>query len=454
MPKPYAELDEGPRDAREAFQGRAGRRVHHPGRQAVHAPDPQRQAHRRRRAEVLHRHGEGKAHRLGRPPSCATRPTSSTSSSPRSSTSPRSRRPRPSPPASPPAPAPPPARSTSTPTAPPPPPRRARRSCSSATKPRPEDLRGMIAAEGILTAKGGVSSHAALVARQMGKVCICGACRAADRLRQEDRHRRRPDLQGRRLPLDRRHHRHRLRRPAQDRSVRNHHRASSSGDKAAQKTEKFKNFAQLMKWCAQGHHASHVRTNADTPEQTRNAIAFGATGIGLTRTEHMFFEGDRIDADARDDPRRQRSTTARSRAREAPALPARGLHRHLQGAQGLPGDHPPPRSAAPRVPAARRTTSQTDLAEEARRHRRRRSPQRVERTARVQPDARPPRLPPRHRLSRRSPRCRPAPSSKPPPTSQKKGIKVKPEIMIPLVGFKKELDLQVEIVHRVADRSA
>ena len=52
---------------------------------------------------------------------------------------------------------------------------RARKCSSSATKRRPEDLRGMIAAEGILTAKGGVSSHAALVARQMGKVCICGA---------------------------------------------------------------------------------------------------------------------------------------------------------------------------------------------------------------------------------------------------------------------------------------
>ena len=88
----------------------------------------------------------------------------------------------------------------------------------------PEDLRGMIAAEGILTARGGVSSHAALVARQMGKVCVCGAAASADRLRQEDRHRRRPDLQRRRLPLDRRHRRHRLRRPDQDRSVRDHHR--------------------------------------------------------------------------------------------------------------------------------------------------------------------------------------------------------------------------------------
>ena len=50
-----------------------------------------------------------------------------------------------------------------------------------------------------------------------------------------------------------------------------------------------------MKWCAQATRMD-VRTNADTPEQASNAIAFGAVGIGLTRTEHMFFEGDRIDA--------------------------------------------------------------------------------------------------------------------------------------------------------------
>src|SRR5205085_6695608 len=65
--------------------------------------------------------------------------------------------------------------------------------------------------------------------------------------------------------------------------------------KAAQATEKFKSFAQLMKWCAQATKLS-VRTNADSPAQTQNAVAFGAVGIGLCRTEHMFFEGDRIDA--------------------------------------------------------------------------------------------------------------------------------------------------------------
>src|SRR2546423_3776709 len=64
---------------------------------------------------------------------------------------------------------------------------------------------------------------------------------------------------------------------------------------AAGNTEKFKSFQQLMKWCDEATRMD-VRTNADTPEQTANAIAFGASGIGLCRTEHMFFEGDRIDA--------------------------------------------------------------------------------------------------------------------------------------------------------------
>ena len=267
MPKAYTELMKVRTDPREALQGRAGLRVHHPGRQAVHAPDPQRQAHRRRRAEVLHGHGARRSSSTGRPPSCATRPTSSTSCSPRSSTSPRSRRPRSSPPAFPPVPAPLPARSISTPTAPPPPRRRARRSCSSATKPRPEDLRGMIAAEGILTAKGGVSSHAALVARQMGKVCVCGASARRDRLRQEDRHRwpARPSRKATTspstappAPSTAASSRPRLRRssPACSTATRPRRRPRSSR-------------ASTSSWTgARKVTKLHVRTNADTPEQT------------------------------------------------------------------------------------------------------------------------------------------------------------------------------------------
>jgi pyruvate,orthophosphate dikinase len=158
----------------------------------------------------------------------------------------------------------------------------------------PEDLRGMIAAEGILTARGGVSSHAALVARQMGKVCICGAAALEiDYAKKTVSVAGQVFREGDFLSID-----------GTSGTVYAGQVKTApseiitgliSGDKVAQKTEKFKHFNQLMKWCSQFARLD-VRTNADTPEQTRNAVAFGATGIGLTRTEHMFFEGDRIDA--------------------------------------------------------------------------------------------------------------------------------------------------------------
>jgi pyruvate,orthophosphate dikinase len=156
----------------------------------------------------------------------------------------------------------------------------------------PEDLRGMIAAEGILTARGGVSSHAALVARQMGKVCVCGC----------------GDLQ-----IDYSH-----------RTITVGKRVINEGDfisidgtlgevytgqmktspsevvqvlvahtLPAAKSKTFQMFDQLMKW-ADKRRTMGVRTNADQPDQAQNAVAFGAEGIGLCRTEHMFFEGERI----------------------------------------------------------------------------------------------------------------------------------------------------------------
>ena len=158
----------------------------------------------------------------------------------------------------------------------------------------PEDLRGMIAAEGILTARGGVSSHAALVARQMGKVCVCGAAAVhVDYDKQIVNIGSQSFKEGDYLSID----------GTAGTVYAGEVKTAPSeiiaglihGDKAAQATEKFKNYVQLMKWCSQFTRLS-VRTNADTPEQTSNAVAFGAVGIGLTRTEHMFFEGNRIDA--------------------------------------------------------------------------------------------------------------------------------------------------------------
>jgi pyruvate,orthophosphate dikinase len=158
----------------------------------------------------------------------------------------------------------------------------------------PEDLRGMIAAEGILTARGGVSSHAALVARQMGKVCVCGASAlqvdyASRKLTVGDR----TFAEGDFLSIDGTSgtvHAGEVK-TAPSEVI----QGLLHGDAAAKKSRTYINFTQLMKWCSQVTKLE-VHTNADTPSQASYAIAFGATGIGLTRTEHMFFEGDRIDA--------------------------------------------------------------------------------------------------------------------------------------------------------------
>ena len=191
MPKVYAQLEEHPPDAREALPRHDGHRVHHPAGQALHAPEPGRQADRLRRDQDRRRHGRREAHHGGGGPRSASSPTSSTSSCGRSSTRPRRTRPSRAagswPRASTPAPAPPPAASSSTPRTPRSGPSAARRSSWSAIETSPEDIKGMNAAEGILTARGGMTSHAALVARQMGKVCVAGCERARDRLRRSAR---------------------------------------------------------------------------------------------------------------------------------------------------------------------------------------------------------------------------------------------------------------------------
>ncbi|MFN3694520.1 MAG: pyruvate, phosphate dikinase, partial [Ignavibacterium sp.] len=159
----------------------------------------------------------------------------------------------------------------------------------------PEDIKGMNAAEGILTARGGMTSHAALVARQMGKVCVagCGALKInyADRsITVEGR----DDVyikEGDYISID-----------------------GSTGEVILGKLETkpseviqvlitktleakdsptFQTYNSLMSW-ADSIRRLKVRTNADQPDQASNAIAFGAEGIGLCRTEHMFFGENRI----------------------------------------------------------------------------------------------------------------------------------------------------------------
>jgi pyruvate,orthophosphate dikinase len=156
----------------------------------------------------------------------------------------------------------------------------------------PEDIKGMDASEGILTARGGMTSHAALVARQMGKVCVAG-CSA--------------------LEIDYASHTMRV----DGKVIREGDWVSLDGTtgeviegKVATKPSEvlqvlidktltpkdapiYQEYAKVMAW-ADKYRRLKIRTNADQPDQSANAIAFGAEGIGLCRTEHMFFGEGKI----------------------------------------------------------------------------------------------------------------------------------------------------------------
>ncbi len=320
----------------------------------------------------------------------------------------------------------------------------------------PEDLRGMIAAEGILTAKGGVSSHAALVARQMGKVCVCGAGAlqidyaaktvTADGVTYNEGdflsiNGTRGNVYAGELPT------------APSEIVQVLVQKTLDGSKS----DTYLMFKKLMDWCSKVTRLQ-VRTNADDPAQTENALAFGATGIGLTRTEHMFFTGDRIDAmremiladGESNDPeeRKKQATEARKKAL-AKLLPYQkgdfaGIFKALKGYPAtirfldpplhefLPHEEPAQKDLAAKmgVPVEKIQQRVKELHEF--------NPMLGFRGCRlgiVYPE-----------ISEMQARAVFEAAAE----VQKSGVKVKPEVMIPLVGFKKELDLQVEVVHRVA----
>jgi len=170
---------------------------------------------------------------------------------------------------------------------------RGRKSVLCREETSPEDLRGMIAAEGILTSRGGVSSHAALVARQMGKVCICGASEIS-----MDYNKHLMTVgdvvikEGDYISIDGTTGEIYL---GEIETAPSEVIRVLSGKMKPAKSYTFQLFQTVMKW-ADKYRKLGIRTNADTPEQAKRAVQFGAEGIGLCRTEHMFFEGDRIDA--------------------------------------------------------------------------------------------------------------------------------------------------------------
>ncbi|MBA3831259.1 MAG: pyruvate, phosphate dikinase [Chthoniobacterales bacterium] len=312
----------------------------------------------------------------------------------------------------------------------------------------PEDLRGMIAAEGILTSRGGVSSHAALVARQMGKVCVCGASGVEIDYKQRTLTASGVTLkEGEYLSID-----------------------GTAGEVFAgevttapseivqvlvdrsldgKKSATYQRYAKLMTWVDRARELE-VRTNADTPEQVRNAVAFGAKGIGLCRTEHMFFEGDRIDTMR--EMILAEDTSARVKAL-AKLLPYQrkdfvGIFRALDGLPAtirfldpplhefLPHDHAQQSDLAEKLGV--------DAAQIARRVQQLHefNPMLGHRGCRlgiVYPE-----------ISEMQARAVFEAAAE----VQKKNKKVRPEIMIPLVGFPRELKLQIDIVHRVAGEVA
>ena len=140
----------------------------------------------------------------------------------------------------------------------------------------PEDIEGMIKAEGILTARGGMTSHAAVVARGMGACCVAGASEI--RVDEENKVIRGKNIEikeGDLISLD----------------------GSTGyvykGEISKVSPELTGNFAQFMQWVDEIKRLG-VKTNADTPKDAHQAKEFGAEGIGLTRTEHMFFNEERI----------------------------------------------------------------------------------------------------------------------------------------------------------------
>lgn len=142
----------------------------------------------------------------------------------------------------------------------------------------PEDINGMYVAQGILTARGGMTSHAAVVARGMGKPCVSGCSSIKVSAERKEFHIGNLIIkEGDFITID-----------------------GATGEVIKGQVPTIapalnKDFTELMKW-VDGIRQIGVRTNADTPNDSRVARSFGAEGIGLCRTEHMFFEADRIDA--------------------------------------------------------------------------------------------------------------------------------------------------------------
>ena len=309
----------------------------------------------------------------------------------------------------------------------------------------PEDIKGMDAAEGIVTGRGGATSHAALVARQMGKVCVAG-CSALniDYGKREMRVGDRVVKEGDYISID----------GSTGEVIVGEVRTRPSEvlqvllDKTLDPKQApiYQQYAKIMKW-ADKYRRLNVRTNADQPDQASTAISFGAEGIGLCRTEHMFFGEGKIG------PMREMilaDTVEQRRAALDKLLPLQradfeGIFAAMDGRPvTIRTIDPPLHEFVPHEEAAQRElASQMGISYE-------KVHQKVESLHEFNPmlGFRGCRLgivyPEITEMQARAIFQAAA-------SVRKKGKKVEPEVMIPLVGNVKELEHQAAIVRRVAD---
>jgi pyruvate,orthophosphate dikinase len=311
----------------------------------------------------------------------------------------------------------------------------------------PEDIGGMAAAQGILTARGGMTSHAALVARQMGKVCVAG-CEALqidyrsgemrvsglDQVIREGAHLSIDGSTGEVFLGELETHPSEVVRVLVDRTL------------DPKEAPGYQQYEQIMRW-ADRLRRLKVRANADQPDQCANAIAFGAEGVGLCRTEHMFFGEGKIE------PMREMilaETEEQRRAALAKLLPLQreDFEQIFRVMGGRPVTirtlDPPLHEFLPHAEAEQRELAEQMGIPAERIH------ARVEALHEFNPmlGFRGCRLgiiyPEVTEMQARA-------IFEGAVAAQKSGVAVYPEVMIPLVGHVKELQLQASIVHRVAE---
>ncbi|MBP1678371.1 MAG: ppdK, partial [Bacteroidetes bacterium] len=309
----------------------------------------------------------------------------------------------------------------------------------------PEDIRGMDASEGILTARGGMTSHAALVARQMGKVCVAGCSSLAiDYTTHTMTVKGKVIREGDWISID-----------GTTGEVIEGQVATKASEVLqvlidrtldAKDAPVYQEYAKVMQW-ADKYRRLKIRTNADQPDQSHNAVAFGAEGIGLCRTEHMFFgEGkigpmrEMILADTEDERRK-----ALAKLLPLQRADFEGIFEAMAGRPvTIRTIDPPLHEFVPHdEPAQRDLANQMGISYERIRHR-------IESLHEFNPmlGFRGCRLgiifPEITEMQSRA-------IFEAAANVHKRGIKVEPEVMIPLVGNVKELDDQAAIVRRVAE---